>query len=153
LDVFETIPPEDIWELKSYSVRREDTFEDLKKRVDDAVAADAEDGKRKWVIFNFHVMCETEGDSCNTRYQFSVLRARYLALVSYIKELSDSGELAVKTVKQVLHIPVLPIPRAYDGVDLPSDFSFENGDTSGASMVKASIGFATLLALLVAALM
>lgn len=148
LDLFESVPPKDVFEISSYSVRREDTFEDLKKRVDDALNAPLpKDGKHKWIIFNFHIMCNRKGDSCYNRYKFSVVRSVYNRFVIFIKALEDwkhthkhetphknphshqhnhysKAHFKVKNVKYVLKKAYKHVSRIYDGVDLPSDFVF-----------------------------
>jgi peptidoglycan/xylan/chitin deacetylase (PgdA/CDA1 family) len=138
-DPAESIPPEDKWRMRSYSIPTTDTFEDLKKRIDDALASET----HKWVIFNFHKLCAEEGDKCNTRYRYSILKKDYLLLVNYLKELEEQGLVEVKTVKKVMHVfNAIPpsVPRSYQ-------ITFDSDEISILDTHDGSNGASTLVSL------
>ena len=155
----ELVKPRDIWDFKSYSVRREDTCDSLYFKIEDAILSNPNDANErlKWIILNNHVMCESEGDKCRQRYPFSILRSTYECLVRRVKELVDQNQLCVRNVKEVLHLEpgqtVLPVPRSFEGIDLPSDFVFDpaldpDASSSGASILGASLSVVGLLAVM-----
>lgn len=152
LDVSESIQPQNIWTIRSYSIRTTDTFEDLKKRIDDAVAQTTQ--VPKWVIFNFHKLCLTQGSDCSQRYDFSMTIEEYLQLVRYVKSLSDEGMLNVKNVREVLNPPSgNPVPRSFN-VPFSSDTidPTDTGSTSGASTTKFAVSTLLLALVLVVVL-
>lgn len=127
--ILEIIQPRDIWNFKSYSVRREDTCDVLYFKLEDAILSGptVSRGITKWLVLNFHVMCEKEGDACNKRYPYSILRSTFECLMGHVKELEEGGYLSIKSVREALQQtgPVPQIPRSFDGIDLPSDFVFK----------------------------
>lgn len=147
-DPAESIPPEDKWRMRSYSILTSDTFEILKRRIDDALASTT----HKWVIMNFHKLCEEVGDACNTRYRYSILRRDLLLLVNYLRELEEQGLAEIKTVKQVMHAfngQAISVPRSYQ-ISFDSDeisvYDTATSSNSGASFASiGAIGSITLL--------
>lgn len=131
----ETIPPQDKWQMKSYSVRGTDTLEDLIARVERAI----EDTtlERKWVIFNFHKLCDPQDTKC-TSYTHYTLRHVFARFVQFLKGQETAGDLEIRTVKSVMHLDstVLPVPRS---AVIPFDEPIElTVSTSGATALAAS---------------
>lgn len=106
----ETIPPVDKWKMKSYSVRGIDSLEDLINRVDMAIKDTTL--SKKWVIFNFHKLCEDTDITCQS-YTFHTLRSVFSRFVQYLKGQEAAQTVAIKNVKSVMHLDsqVLPVPR------------------------------------------
>jgi len=146
---FDLIEPRDLWNIKSYSIRREDTCEDLYFKLEDAILSKPTDanGRKKWLILNNHALCEKEGDNCNKRYPYSILRSTFECLMEHVKHLHDQGYLCVKNVQEVLNSTFQDVPRSMSSIDLPSDFVFnpllnpnaQDGSSSSASIVSASM--------------
>lgn len=155
----ELVKPRDIWNFNSYSIRREDTCEDLYFKLEDAINSEPNDanGRLKWLVLNNHVLCEKENDSCRNRYPYSILRSTYECLVRHVKTFHDQGLLCVKNVKEMLHTEpgqdTLPITRDMESIDLPSDFEFNpdlrpNPSSSGV-MLTGSLFILTLIIIVV----
>lgn len=154
----EVVKPRDIWDFKSYSVRREDTCLSLYFKVEDAILSqptDAAQERLNWLVLNNHVMCEDGDERCTQRYPFSILRSTYECFVGRVKELVEQNQLCVRNVKEVLHLEpgqtVLPVPRAFSGIDLPSDFQFDaafdpEAQTSSASVLQVGAALLGLTA-------
>jgi peptidoglycan/xylan/chitin deacetylase (PgdA/CDA1 family) len=147
--VLELIQPRDMFNINSYSIRREDTCQDLYFRLEDAILSSPTDanGRKKWIILNNHVLCEKEGDNCNKRYPYSILRSTFECFMKHVKHLHDQGYLCVKNVKEIMNPTVNDVPRSMRSVDLPSDFSFNPvlnpnaPESSSASTVASSMLF------------
>lgn len=139
----EIINPVDIWKIRSYSVQRSDNCEDMKRKLGYAINAISH--QRKWVIFNFHAICSSSGNGCNRRYEYSTLRYDFQCFFDHVRTLYTQDKLCVKNVREVLQTDPLPIPRSFDGVDLPSDFIFDpalnpnNPDSSGSGIFLPSL--------------
>lgn len=145
----ELIPPEDVWKLKSYSVKREDTFDTLKSQLEQVIA-DSSTTTNKWLILNNHVMCEAEDVKCSSRYPFSILRSTYVTFLDYVQKLSGEGTVCVKSVREVLKPIVQDIPEFLNSIDLPSDFIFDPAlDPNIAAATLHSVSLLLIVVLLI----
>jgi len=106
----ETLPPSDKWKIKSYSVRGTDTLQDLIGRVQRAI--DDTSIQRKWVVFNFHKLCDSQDVKC-TSYAHYVLRNVFLSFAQYLRGEVSSGKLQVLNVKDVMQSDCsdVPVPK------------------------------------------
>lgn len=107
----ESIPPEDKWKIKSYSVRGTDTLEDLVERVERAM--DDTSMSKKWVVFNFHKLCDPDDAKC-TSYTHYTLKSVFSRFVQFLKGQESAGNVSIKTVKSVMHLDstFFPVPRS-----------------------------------------
>ena len=132
-------PPDNVWNFKGYSIRREDTCSDLEIMLEDIILSNPVDKRDtpKWVVFNFHVMCEEKGDNCYNRYPFSITRSTYECLVNQISLYSRQGFVQVRNVRELLHLEpnqrALELEGSFSSVDLPSDFQFDPDDGTQSS--------------------
>lgn len=134
----ETIPPQDKWQMKSYSVRGTDTLEDLVERVE--MAIDDTTQEKRWVIFNFHKLCEEQDTKCQ-QYTHYTLRNVFSRFVQFLKGQETAGTLEVKTVKAVMHLDNTfnPVPRSA-GIPFDSDtIELDVPKDSGAVMLSVSM--------------
>ncbi len=139
------IPPVDKWKIPSYSVKTTDRFVDLKQKIDEALKQCRETGEKRWVLFNFHKLCEQAGDNCNTNYKYSILREDFKKLVDYLKSLELEGLLKVKTMNKVIHestqTTVQGVPRDME-ITFDSDpISLLDGLESSGSILGVSFLF------------
>lgn len=148
----DTVPPADKWKIMSYSVKTTDRLAQLQERVNRAVA-EATQHDQRWVLLNFHKLCEQEGDKCNTKYEYSTLRSEFAAFVAFLKDLSDQGKVVVKTMKQVIHESTQgaaqPVPRSFQ-VSFDGDIlTLQDGipQSSAAATLGTSLASIVLLAL------
>ena len=139
----ETIPPADKWKMRSYSVRGADTFEKLKGKVQAAI--NDQSSNTKWLIFNFHKLCD-EGDQKCLSYKYFTMRNDFVKLVQFLKQQVGLGAVSVQNVKDVMHDTLFPVPRSAEIPFDSDEFELGSLDASSASLFGVSVGF-TLLAL------
>ena len=141
----ETIPPQDKWQMKSYSVRGTDTLEDLIERVGRAI--DDTTLSNRWVIFNFHKLCDPEDTRCQ-QYEFHTLREVFQRFVQFLKSQETAGNVEVKTVKAVMHLDntLNPVPRNAL-IPFDSDNIELTVESSSSSAAHLGCGLMFLLAL------
>jgi hypothetical protein len=94
----DTYPPNDAWRIKSYSVKVSDTFEALKTRINRAID-ESSNGNNRWVIFNFHKLCEKK---CNTHSDYGTPLSVFQEFVNYLSTLENQQQLKVQTMKNVM---------------------------------------------------
>lgn len=97
----ETIPPQNLWEIRTQtSVRSWTTVQDLENAV---TAAEATGG---WVTFVFHYIC----DGCDS---YSITQSNLQTFLDWLQPRSATGT-TVKTVRDVIGGPVQPPPAVAD---------------------------------------
>ena len=156
----EVVKPRDIWDFKSYSIRREDKCNKLYSILEDGIRSTPTYGvgKLKWIVLNNHVLCEDNDSKCTDRYPFSISRSTFECFIGHVKRFYDQKLLCVKNVKEMLHLEpnqTSTVPRSFNSIDLPSDFQFDpalnpnNIADSGGYVLQTSIlSFGVILALL-----
>lgn len=80
----ESIPPVDKWQMKSYSVLGTDTLQNLIDRVEMAINDDTMPSK--WVILNFHKLCNEGDDKCTQYTHFTMVNV-FARFVQYVQNL------------------------------------------------------------------
>jgi peptidoglycan/xylan/chitin deacetylase (PgdA/CDA1 family) len=121
----ETIPPQNIWEIRTQaSVRSVTTVQDLQNAVMNAEATGG------WITFVFHHIC----DGCDS---YAITQSNLQAFLDWLQPRSANGT-TVKTVQQVIGGPSQPAPSVADQTP-PTSSSACNGATCSSGWYTAPV--------------
>ena len=101
-DVSEFLPPKNVYNIRSFSIRNELTSEKQRELIQLAISD--ETTNQNWVILNLHRLCENDDDACWYRYPYSIHKISYYRLVDYVKALVDNGDVIVLPINQAMDL-------------------------------------------------
>jgi peptidoglycan/xylan/chitin deacetylase (PgdA/CDA1 family) len=121
----ETIPPQNVWEIRTQaSVRSVTTVQDLENAVMNAEATGG------WITFVFHHIC----DGCDS---YAITQSNFQAFLDWLQPRSASGTV-VKTVHEVIGGSLQPAPSVADQTPPTSSIAC-NGATCSSGWYTAPV--------------
>jgi peptidoglycan/xylan/chitin deacetylase (PgdA/CDA1 family) len=127
----ETIPPQNVWEIRTVaSVRSYTTVQELEN---DVMAAEATGG---WVTFVFHYIC----DGCDS---YSITQSNLQTFLDWLQSRSATGT-TVKTVRDVIGGSVKPPPTVADQTPATSSIACNGAPCSSWYTAPVSVSLSSV---------